>query len=126
MNKFNPENIILISLEKLKKTNCEKLLKDNGYDGKICPIALDKLKSSGYLKLWLDSKTFEVMAFTHESNKREVQFNIDYITHFKRLKPISMKKKTNNYDIDQILDKISVNGLQSLNTKELNFLKSLK
>jgi len=125
-HKFNKESMILIDLSKHKSSLFIELLKDHNLDGKVCPEALVKFKNNGYIKLWIDSVTFELIAFTHENSKREIQFNIDFISQMKLMKSISIKDKEIKYDIDNILDKISLAGMDSLTTNELKFLNSLK
>lgn len=125
-HKFNKENMILIDLNKHASSLFPELLEDNGLDGKICPNALTKFKSNGYIKLWVDPLTFELIAFTHENNKREIQFNLEFISHMKGLKSLSIKEKKINYDMDHILDKISIEGIESLTVNELEFLNSFK
>lgn len=125
-HKFNKENMVLIDLSKHKSSSFKDLLKDNGFDGKICPNALSKFKADGYLKLWVDSTTFELISFTHKSSRREIQFNIEFISYMKSLKALSIKEKSINYDIDMILDKISIDGIKSLTPNEIDFLNNYK
>jgi hypothetical protein len=124
-NKFS-NNIILIDLSKQKSDLFKDLLKDNNLSGKICPDTLSKFKSDGYIKLWIDSKTYDIIAFTTKQNKKDIQFSLIFKSYMRSIKHLKIKEKDICQNIDSILDKISLSGMGSLTPSELKFLKGLK
>lgn len=119
-------NVILIDLTGIKNTMFKDLLEDNGLGDSISPEMLLAFKKDGYNKLWVDKQTLEIIAYIFNGSK-EITINERYVSFLKKIKPISLKKESNevveNYTVDSILDKISINGMESLSKKELNFLK---
>jgi hypothetical protein len=100
------------------------MLDDNGLTNRISPEALMKFKKSDYQKIWVDPKTYNVIAYTILPNKRVINFNIEYINFLTNMKSISTKPKLviKTFDMDSILDKISIKGIDALSKDELSFL----
>jgi hypothetical protein len=128
MKEYN-QNIIVIDLNKHNSSSFEKLLMVNDLDGKINPDVLIKLKDSGYSKLWVDSKSYEILCYCHSDNKRTIVFQTDFIDHLKTIPSLSFKEEVIDesitYNIDDLLDKITTSGIKSLSKNELNFLNNV-
>jgi hypothetical protein len=123
---FNPKNIICIHLTRFNSAQeFEKMLRDNGISNYVESKVLMDLKRDGFLKIWLDSSKYETIAWTKSPNKKEVCFSQNYSSFLKDMKSLSfihVEQSTSNYNIDNILDKISVYGINSLTVSEKQFL----
>jgi len=123
---FNPKNIICIHLTRFSSAQeFEKMLRDNGISNYVESKVLMDLKRDGYLKIWLDNSKYETIAWTKSPNKKEVYFSQNYSSFLKDMKSLSfihVEQSTSNYNIDNILDKISVYGISSLTVSEKEFL----
>lgn len=83
-------------------------------------------------KVWIDSVTFCVTAYKTDS---ESKFAVQYIDYMNEINPLKYGEKlsqlsspelssTSFTSIDDILDKISTHGLDSLTIEELEILKN--
>lgn len=116
-------DIILIDLSLVQ--DFFRVIEDNKLSGKVSVEALKNFKENGYLKIWIDPKTIEVIAFT-SSKKSGLIINNDFIKYLKEMEPLRefLVKDIviSDFSIDQILDKISERGVGSLTPDELNYL----
>lgn len=116
-------NIISIHLRRFKNVeDFQNLCDDNNLDN-IDPESLFNLKENGYIKVFLDSNTHQVIALTHIEDKKLIQISEEFIIHMKNMPSITTKSKT-ILSIDSILDKINLKGLESLTSREREFLKN--
>lgn len=123
---FNTKNIICIHLTRFSSAQeFEKMLSDNGISNYVESKVLMDLKRDGYLKIWLDNSKYETIAWTKSPNKKEVCFSQNYSSFLKDMKSLSFihnTQSTSDFNIDNILDKISVYGIESLSLIEKEFL----
>lgn len=121
------QNIIVIDLKSTKSVNdILDLLKVN----KLMSLDAKKLfasKQNGYLKVFIDDKTFDTIAFVHKDDKSKIKPTKSYLANLAKLESISLdvintNESIENLSIDDILDKISLSGLNSLTKSEKNFL----
>lgn len=94
----------------------------NLIDGESC----FSLMQDGFTKIFIDKKTYKLIGYCHQSNRKMVQISDDFISHLRKMDSISIKKPKTKYklSIDSILDKINEFGLESLTQKEKEFLKN--
>ena len=99
--------------------DCKKLREDNDIHPDL--ISDEKLfEYKNVIDMFLyDKNTFNIIGVipTGQSN---IQFTDDFITYLEKIEPIKFKRT--NLDLDEILDKISSSGLESLNKSERRFL----
>lgn len=121
------QNIVVIDLKSAKSVNdINDLLMAN----KLMSLDSNKLfamKQKGYLKIFINEKTFDTIAFTHKEDKSKIKFTKSYLENLSKLESISLdaidiSESIKNLSIDDILDKISLSGMDSLTKLEKNFL----
>lgn len=116
-------NIISIHLRRFKSIeDFQNLCDENNLDN-IDAESLYNLMTNGYIKVFLDANSHEVIGLTHTENKRLLQISEEFIVHMKNMPSISLKPKT-VLTIDSILDKINSKGLDSLTKREKEFLNN--
>lgn len=114
-------NLICISLKKVKTIEDVKtLLKSNDLDDLYAREIMD-FKEDGYLKLYLDRVTHNLVAFTHSDDKKFIEFTDEWLKFMRHIEPIELPSK--ELTIDDILDKINKSGMESLTKEELKKLK---
>ena len=91
----------------------------------INPDNLIKDKKGGIKKVFLDTESLVVIAYTLKSNPDEIIFTDSLVEKLAAIEPIQMPKKQRNtgpLSVDTILDKISKWGIESLTESEKTFL----
>lgn len=81
-------------------------------------------------KMWFDTVTYHVIAYAHYN---EQHFTQEYIRFLSNMTPLEMNTNFNidepieekELTVDNILDKIRINGVESLTTEEKKFLESI-
>ena len=115
------DNIVKLDLRICKTIDdCTMLREDNGISEDL--ISDEKLFSyKGVVDVFFyDRTTFNILAIIPTGTDK-IQFTEDFMNHIMELKPLRFKKR--NLDLDEILDKISSSGLESLNKLEKRFLR---
>jgi len=69
-----------------------------------------------------DKLTFNIIAII-SSDSEKIQFTDDFVNYMFDLKPLQFKRR--KLDLDEILDKINLMGIKSLNQQEKRFLRKL-
>jgi len=117
-------NLLAIHLNKFKTIeDLSKMLEDND----IYILDAQKIltfKNEGYTKLFIDSETHKLKAFSHTSLKGDIKLCEDYVSELKNMKSLDVVKEPKDLSIDSILDKINNTGLNSLNKYEKAFLEN--
>lgn len=117
-------NIISIHLTKFNSASeIEKVLIDNNIT-KFCANKLFEHKEKGYLKVFFDKTTQNIIAYTHKDNKKKIQLQDEFTDFLKNLKSIDYSREIGDLSIDIILDKISLKGINSLTKREKMFLEN--
>lgn len=115
-------NILSIHLTKFNSVSeIDKALSDNNITN-FCAKKLFEHKEKGYLKVFFDLTTQNIIAYTHKDDKKKIQLQTEFKDYLKNLKSISTKKK--DLSLDNILDKISESGIDSLTKSEKSFLET--
>lgn len=114
-------NIVKLDLRVCKTLeDCKRLREDNDID----PDLISDEKLFEYKNIidifFYDKETYNIIAVI-PSGQTNIQYTDDFITFLTNIEPISYKKTS--LSLDQILDKISSSGLESLNRNERGFLK---
>lgn len=81
-------------------------------------------------KVWFDATTFHVIAYSHWN---EQNFTKEFINFISNMEPIESNQRFEfeneeqevELTVDNILDKVNKNGLDSLSEREKNFLDSV-
>jgi hypothetical protein len=121
---MNYNNIISLHLTKFNSTSeLEKVLVDNNITN-FCAKKLFEHKEKGYLKVFFDKTTQNVVAYTHKDNKKKIQLQDEFTDFLKNLKSIDYNREVGELSIDIILDKISLTGIDSLTKREKLFLEN--
>ena len=99
--------------------DCKRLIEDNNIHPDL--ISDEKLlEYKNVIDIFLyDKDTYNIIGVI-SSGQDSIQFTDDFITYLTKIEPIKYKKT--NLSLDQILDKISSSGLESLNKVERRFL----
>jgi len=81
-------------------------------------------KKNGFAKLYINITDGVLIAFTYKSNKDEIVIADTFTNSLKSIPSVTAKKKQPKFEmtIDNILDKISKYGIESLSINERNFL----
>jgi hypothetical protein len=100
--------------------DCKRLREDNNIDPDL--ISDEKLfEYKNVIDIFFyDKETYNIIGVI-PTGHTDVQFTDDFISLLNGTEPLSFKKTSLN--LDQILDKISSSGLESLNKNERGFLK---
>ncbi len=114
-------SLICISLKKLKSIDDVKsLLKNNDLDD-LYPKEIMEFKNDGYLKLFLDKETHNLVAFTHSDDKKFIQFTDEWLKFIRHVETLELPQK--NISVDDVLDKINKSGMDSLTKEEFRLLR---
>jgi hypothetical protein len=108
LTKFNNEKLSEVS--KLHSLDLDSLIKD---------------KKSGFVKIYIDTQSGVLVAFTHKDSRNEITIADVFKNAIKTVEPIELKKKNKTLKvltIDGVLDKISKYGIESLSDIEKEFL----
>lgn len=114
-------NIVKLDLRLCKNIDdCKRLREDNSIDQDL--ISDEKLFSyKGIVDIFFyDKITYSIIAIIPHGES-DIQFTDDFISYLNNIESLKMKKT--NLDLDEILDKISSSGLESLNKIERRFLQ---
>jgi hypothetical protein len=100
------------------------------------PNLLWNYKLEGYLKVWLDINSYDLIFWTQKGDRKgTICINASYLLHLKNMKSVCYDRKPNfklssesNIELNQalldiILDKILTQGVESLTNKEREFLE---
>jgi hypothetical protein len=100
--------------------DCKRLREDNDID----PDLISDEKLFEYKNVvdifFYDKETYNIVGVI-PFGQSNIQFTEDFINHLTQLEPIKYKRTSLN--LDEILDKISSSGLESLNKIERRFLR---
>lgn len=115
------DNIIKLDLRLCKSIeDCKHLREDN----EIHPDLISDEKLWGYKDVidifYYDRVTFNILAVV-PCGSDKIQFTDEFVNYLVNIKPLEFIKRT--LDLDEILDKISSMGLNSLNNSEKRFLR---
>jgi len=123
---MNFNNVFVIHLTRFNTLEeFEKVLKFNGIEG-VNANKLVEHKNNGYLKIFFDRKTSNPIAFTHNSDKKKIHFQENYLDFLKNMPSLTYESDyKKNLDVDTILEKISAQGIGSLSKFEKDFLDNL-
>ena len=88
-------NIICIHLKRFNSLeDITNLITDNNFLD-LNPKKIYDSKKSGYLKLYFDKNTLELVAYTHIDNKKKIEFTENYLKYLSNMNSISlMTRKT--------------------------------
>jgi hypothetical protein len=117
------KNIICVDLTKF---NNEKLVEvANIY--KLSVEGLINDKKEGFAKVYIDIENGLLVAFTYKKNKDEIVIADVFTDSLKSIPSVVVEKKQplSEMTIDNILDKISKYGIESLSINEKNFLDDI-
>lgn len=123
---MNFNNVFVIHLTRFNTLeDFEKVLKFNGIENVDANKLVDH-KKNGYLKIFFDRKTSNPIAFTHNSDKKKIHFQENYLDFLKNMPSLSYESDyKKNLDVDTILEKISAQGINSLTKVEKEYLDNL-
>ncbi len=117
-------NLLKIDLTKYNQDKLSQIEKEHS----INEGYLLSLKKDEIIYVWLNKdednpylyhKT-AIVAFTHKSDRNKITYMLDeYLTNYEEYIP---KKRTKNYNIDNILEKINTNGIESISKSENDYL----
>lgn len=114
------KNIICIDLTKFNNEKLTEVAKLYNLEEK----SLINNKKDGFAKLYINSVDGGLVAFTYKSNKDEVVIADVFTDLLKSVTPIIIEKKQPKIEmtVDNILDKISKYGIESISINEKKFL----
>lgn len=123
---MNFNNVFVIHLTRFNTLeDFQKVLKFNDVEG-IDANKLFEYKKNGYLKIFFDRKNSNPIAFTHNSDKKKIHFQENYLDFLKNMPSLAYESDyKKNLDVDTILEKISAQGIDSLSKFEKDFLDNL-
>ena len=118
------KNCIVIDLTLFNYQNLGRVLEASN----LSDVNLEFLESSkkdGFAKLFFDIESSMVVAFTIKKNREEIILTSDFTDLLHTLKSVSIAKVSEELTTDRfniLLEKISNHGIDSLSTKERNYL----
>lgn len=112
------KNIILIDLTVFNYQKLEEVAKTYNIDYNC----LVDNKKSGISKLWVDTVSGQIIAYSRKEFKGSIFMTEVFMTELENVKPVEMIKQPKVLTVDSILDKIAKYGVESLNENEKNFL----
>ena len=113
------ENIILVEPKRFNSEDLIDLSNQYGFNSN----EILKLKSQGVSKIWIWKSTGEVICFKTKENSSLDHNNIDI--DFSKIETFKLSDEPQeNLNLDSILDKISISGVESLTSNEKNFLRN--
>ena len=120
------KNCIVIDLTLFNYQNLGRVLEASG----LFDVNLEFLESSkkdGFAKLFFDIESSIVVAFTIKKNREEIMLTSDFTDTLHTLMSVTVAKVSEELTTDRfnkLLEKISDHGIDSLSTKERNYLDS--
>ena len=98
---MNFNNVFVIHLTRFNTLEeFEKVLKFNGIEGVNANKLVDH-KNNGYLKIFFDRKTSNPIAFTHNSDKKKIHFQENYLDFLKNMPSLTYESDyKKNLDVD--------------------------
>jgi hypothetical protein len=145
---YNTENILCFHLNLFNNfEQVEKMIKDRNLTN-LDPYIIWDSKQNGRLKIWIDSKTYNLLFWTERGDKKgALCMNSQYLQQINNMKSVVYDKRVkaqavfdnvndnkntenlqpsefNQKILDIILDKISNKGIDSLSKMEKDFLSS--
>jgi hypothetical protein len=112
-------NIICIDLTKFNKEKLSEVAKLY----KLSETGLINDKKDGFAKIYIDTSIGVLVAFTYKKSKDEIVIADVFNDLLKSIDPIVIEKQPKlEMTVDNILDKISKYGIESLSINEKNFL----
>lgn len=116
------KNIICIDLTKFNNEKLSDVVKPYNLD--VSSFITNK--KAGFVKLYIDiTNSGMLVAFTHKDNRNELVISDVFKNSINSIEPIEAKKKNKTLKvltIDNVLDKISKYGIESLSDTEKEFL----
>jgi len=118
------KNCIVIDLTLFNYQNLGRVLEASN----LSDVNLEFLESSkkdGFAKLFFDIESSMVVAFTVKKNREEIVLTSDFTDLLHTLKSVTITKASEELTTDRfniLLEKISNHGINSLSTKERNYL----
>lgn len=112
------KNVICIDLTKFNNEKIVDLAKSLNIDSD----AVLHNKKSGFAKIFIEKSTGKVIAFTTKKNKDIVQYTTYLGEVLLSMESTEVEKTPIEMNIDNILDKISKYGIDSLSVNEKKFL----
>ena len=118
------KNCIVIDLTLFNYQNLGRVLEASN----LSDVNLEFLESSkkdGFAKLFFDIESSIVVAFTIKKNREEIILTSDFTDLLHTLKSVTITKASEELTTDKfntLLEKISNHGINSLSTKERNYL----
>lgn len=118
------KNCIVIDLTLFNYQNLGRVLEASN----LSDVNLEFLESSkkdGFAKLFFDIESSMVVAFTVKKNREEIVLTSDFTDLLHTLKSVTITKASEELTTDKfntLLEKISNHGINSLSTKERNYL----
>ena len=114
------KNIICIDLTSFNNEKLSEVAKLYNLDEKN----LINDKKEGVAKMYIDTNSGVLVAFTYKKNKDEIVIANVFTNSLKSIPSVTIEKKQPNSEmtVDNILDKISKYGIESLSINEKNFL----
>lgn len=114
------KNIICIDLTKFNNEKLSEVAKLYNLEEK----SLVNNKKNGFAKLYINVLDGKLIAFTNKSNKDEVVIADIFMELLKSIPSVTIEKKQPKIEltVDNILDKISKYGIESLSVNEKKFL----
>ncbi len=118
------KNCIVIDLTLFNYQNLGRVLEASN----LSDVNLEFLESSkkdGFAKLFFDIESSMVVAFTIKKNREEIILTSDFTDLLHTLKSVTITKASEELTTDKfntLLEKISNHGINSLSTKERNYL----
>lgn len=109
----------------LKSVNHNKL-KELALHFDWCEDVLIMFKNNDIIKIWVDVDTKDVIAYCTKKNS-EIQIGHEFMEKLNSMEgfKLPIKIKIVNLSLDDILDKISKTGIDSLTINEKKFLDNL-
>jgi hypothetical protein len=113
-------NLILINLKEHNHNKLKEISKNFDWNTE----ALLSFKDNNIIKIWVDLDTKDVVAY--QTNKdSNLYLGDDFIEKLSSMKSFQLPKKPKVFNLDSILEKISIKGINSLNSDEKNYLDNL-
>lgn len=115
-------NLILIDLRNLNHAKLKELATHFDWSEDV----LVMFKNNDIAKIWVDSLTKDVVAYTMKKNP-QIQIGHEFMEKLDSMSTFTLPKKIKNSDLnlDSILDKISKFGIKSLSLEEKEYLDNV-
>lgn len=104
----------------LRRFNHEKL-KELSEELKLDYNILARSKDGDYAMIWIDTNAGIVIAYTTKKDS-SIRYSSDFLSILHSVKEVEVIKKPRAFTLDDILEKISKYGIESLSVDELVLL----